>query len=621
MRKINIKDYNPDIESIWDKLYIGPIGEINRLIDEFNSNYDTDIGITKALSWKRGSYDKVRTVVSNTADGFNKRPKDMNHLFDLRTNNSWKINSIKTRVSEIQRKVWNCKYSGIRMNKDDAIKYFQSKKDRLNFNKDSIKALDKNSNIEICIIRENNPENATLQNDTLEIKVFLDDITIRVYRDGEFGEEVLANFPMGDVILNITYNMFSFINGTSHPRIKAFLITNENVRSHPYLKMTQRNVHDGYGSGYCMGDFDTNISKSIKDLDLSAVVLLCREWLSNYKLGYTNPLNRPDKWFFGYPEDLPQEYSLIYSGNIRDCSNEIIADISNEIVKDEFGEEIARDQGGWRNRYRSVCNSSKTVLLNYIYHDLYEPYYHREFYRETYSDIPIKNDEELKKFLGNVSTGIVDTCEKSKCKFRKGECKVNYNARYVAGKLTFEELESLNEITLLVNEVYTLLLNDVVNVILDNDFRYIQDDLDDKYGCFDDLPIIIRDTLNDYLSVLGAISGYLHSYIDLLNIMSRGNFNTDILSYKSMIHHGIKRYAKDNSLDNYVDGLKIHITNLNIAITALSQAISEEGDIKPLTNKEKLHAQYSNKIPNFENLSDQQKTNAIATIINSNNPF
>jgi hypothetical protein len=67
--------------------------------------------------------------------------------------------------------------------------------------------------------------------------------------------------------------------------------------------------------------------------------------------------------------------------------------------------------------------------------------------------------------------------------------------------------------------------------------------------------------------------------------------------------------------------LKIHITNLNIAITALSQAISEEGDIKPLTNKEKLHAQYSNKIPNFENLSDQQKTNAIATIINSNNPF
>ena len=620
MNKINIKDYKPDIESIWERLYIGPIGEVNRLIDEFNSRYSTDIGITKALSWKRGSYDKVRSLVSRLADGFDKRPKDMNHLFDLRLNNAWKLNSIKSAISAIQQRVWQCRYNGIKMDKEQAINYFESKKEKLNFNENIIKALDKDSNIEISIL-QNATTNDSIKDDTLEIKVWLNNINMKVYRNGEFGEEVLAEFPMGNVMIKFTYNVFSFINNTSSARIMAMIIANDNVRSHPFLKETHRGTVDRYGTGYCMGDFDSNIHKAIKDIDLGAIVLLCREWLSNYKLGYTNPLNRPDKWFFGYPEDLPQEYSLIYSGGVSDCSGQIIADISKENIKDLFGTDIANDYG-WRSRYRISTNSCTNVLKRYISLNLYEfSSYEKEFYSETSGhDIPLKNDSEIKTLIDDISVNITNTCKKSKCKFRHGQCKLNYNARYASNNLLDSEIESEKIKVTSIETIYNLLLNDVITPVEKKGLRYIQDDLDDKYGCYDEIPLEIRESLNIYTDIFNSILNQL----DVVNLNeSEDTFKAREQYIKQTLYRGINNQGSNFDLTDYLDRLNDSIERLNEYIPLFVETLSDENieKSKPLTNKEKLSLKYKDIIPNFDNLSEIQRNNAIATIINSNNPF
>ena len=75
MERISVKDYNPNIKAHWDRVFVGPFGEILRLLEEFNNRYRTNIGITPKLAWKRGAYDQVKEAVAIIVDQVNKRPK------------------------------------------------------------------------------------------------------------------------------------------------------------------------------------------------------------------------------------------------------------------------------------------------------------------------------------------------------------------------------------------------------------------------------------------------------------------------------------------------------------------------------------------------------------------
>ena len=618
MIKIPISEYNPNINSIWDRLYVGPVGEINRLIDQFNSRYDVNIAITKNLSWKRGSYDKVRAMLSTLIDGYKQRPKNMNHIFELRANNSWKRNSVESSLKEIQQLVWQCRYDGVKLDKETAITYFNDQKSRLDIDIDSIKRLDSESNVEIYVIpSEDNP----ICGDKLYIDISVNDIMMRVYRDGEFGEEVMATFPMGNVKMKISYNIFQYLNKTSNASMEVCIDPKENIRAHPYIKQTTRSidVYDHWRN-YCMGDFDTSIRKSVRSSDLGAIILLCREWVSNYKMGYTNPLNRPDKWFFGQPETLPKEYALAHANSIAQCSNSIVGDVCLDNLLEIEGFDDLR--GRFSSNTRShVLKRLKDTIHKSQYVDTYEnikltTIFNKKDDYQRYQ-LPALNESSIKELTADASKNIVDTCNVSKCKFRHGECKLNYDARYVNLSLTDEEIE--------ISDLLKALVENIHENSLELSETHIKDDLgncwynwEDEFGVIE-APTELKNAINEYER---ALSDFRHDFDTHIVDVSESSIVSKYHTHKHLFSY-VFRDMNIKTIEQFTNTSNHTINRVKKSMVILQDAIKEHWNtnVPKLTNEQKLHRQYSDKIPDFENLSDLQRQNAIATIINSSNPF
>ena len=149
MEIIDIQDYNPDIEKYWDKIYVGPFAELMQTIDNFNNQYKTNIGVTKNLSWKRGSYDQAKEAIGRYVDHTGKKPKDMTQIFRFREYGAWRLNSIKTSLTNLQKMIWRLKTSGCKFDKETAITYFNDQRKSLIYNTNDI--ADKDSNINVYI--------------------------------------------------------------------------------------------------------------------------------------------------------------------------------------------------------------------------------------------------------------------------------------------------------------------------------------------------------------------------------------------------------------------------------------------------------------------------------------
>ena len=80
----NFERYSIDVGTAMDDLYIGPQAEVLEKIAEFNRDYarnDDNIGITPKFRWKPGSYDKIKSILSNQWLRWNMRPSGMNSIF------------------------------------------------------------------------------------------------------------------------------------------------------------------------------------------------------------------------------------------------------------------------------------------------------------------------------------------------------------------------------------------------------------------------------------------------------------------------------------------------------------------------------------------------------------
>ena len=124
LENLPLEEYKPDVEEYWDRIFTGPHGELLEMIANFNSSYVTDIGLTKKLQWKRGSYDKVKETIMKRALQLTKRPRGMDSIFRNIDNGQWSLNNMKRKLNVIQDKIYRLKWQGTTLDTDLAKNAF-----------------------------------------------------------------------------------------------------------------------------------------------------------------------------------------------------------------------------------------------------------------------------------------------------------------------------------------------------------------------------------------------------------------------------------------------------------------------------------------------------------------
>ena len=617
MEIIDIQDYNPDIEKYWDKIYVGPFAELMQTIDNFNNQYETNIGVTKNLSWKRGSYDQAQEAIGRYVDLTGKKPKDMTQIFRFREHGAWRLNSIKTSLTNLQKMIWRLKTSGCKFDKETAMTYFNDQRKSLIYNTNDI--ADKDSNINVYI--ESHKDG--LNNDRLCIVFNINKIVLDLWildKDGE--RETIDTFNMGDIIISFKVPVFSFINKrVNENAIQIVFRPKGFIRTHPFVKAREcwPAIHNL--RGYCYGDWDSILRKNLRESDFISYLHNARQWLSSFRKGYTNPLNSPQWWSYGQKSPLRSDiFNLSYGLSISDCSNVMLGDetlthMEDHADSDQIGNKnseflLHREERNIRRFQDHIKSRFNNIDINTVVND--------EFVNTNHQSVEVINGEELIK---KISESSLNKCILSECT-TTDKCIYNYRIRTVLGKLTDEELKMEN----VVNESIKWFLKEIDEISKFDAIDY-GNIINPHYDENDELPNMLSDLSRSYEIGIDDLVADMHQGVSDYNINPKDWYtysnNLDlkekyrligivirpmILPYGTML----PRLRSFDMIKEYIEHIKNTMSDL------INYEPEESNDSKSSSEKVEVINRWKNQIPYFDDLTPEEQNNAIATIVNSN---
>ena len=620
MKQIAVKDYNPDIKTHWDKIFVGPFGEILKLLSQFNDKYGTKIGITNKLSWKRGSYDQIKEAMSVVSDAILKRPRDMCSIFDNRKRYAWKGRNLEDKMVDIQKKINILKYSGAKIDYNTAVDVFNETKKAMSMNTDDIEKIDKNIKISMYIesfddiAKDRICIEYLVSNIVLKIKSLKDNERENANRD-DTPYNTIQEFKCGDVLIKASQEVFSYINKSSYWKIHCTYHPNDEILIHPYIK-TSTEVYYGF-SNYCFGDFDYDARVSLEKMDIFGFAVIIRRWLSEFITNRTVPLNAPPKLYIGNPEYLNKEYIIRHAKSASDCDNIMSRQMLYKTQPENFEfNPQDQDRHSSDSRWHNIANRIKQYISSVHYLETIKENLDRRqgssntsdswmqapesfltFGRNPTENEVWKSEDDINNLITNAAKWGANKCQEIKCTLRPS-CRFGYQLKIVADTLTEEEIAIEKECKQDSSLVYIRL-----KTVQDwcHDTWYLLQD-DDPNG-YENVPEVLR---TDFNRLYNCLCDHL-----------RGEYTN-----KDQVHNMFRMYriyqlnphtTTRNVLGNFLDTLEKTERAMNDLIQYLDDSEGYKGDKESLGKLAKLKKH----IPNWDDLSVEGQSKAIATLVNA----
>ena len=319
----NFSRYDVDARSMMEDLYIGPQAEVLELIDVFNNDYvrrrtgteDLSIGITNKFRWKPGTYDKVKSLLHAHWFGWNRRPSGMDSLF-YRMNNYTK-ERMRDKLNDIERKLYNLRSDGRSFleDLDQVTEIFNLFRNKIGEASEVLQEIHPDMSLYI-------EDDGAFRTHKLVLQVPINNINIKV-TSGSFNEDgvLLGEVPYGSAIITFKTLLHKWFNRSYKYLEKdnfpdTFMPDHRNIVTvtanplpkyigalHPYI-----NRGSGGFSNICMGELHRDIISSFSKYEWNALAVLLDQWLSNYKVGVTGPLNGIQYSFIGKPKLFNDEF-------------------------------------------------------------------------------------------------------------------------------------------------------------------------------------------------------------------------------------------------------------------------------------------------------------------------
>ena len=111
---VDIENFDYDVSSLIDSIFVGPQGDLLEKIEIFNSTYGCNLGVTKSFTLKPGGYDSIKKSYNDWVLRHDMKPRGIKSLFDRIEQYRWRKPSFKNALLDIDTKMKNLKSSGMR---------------------------------------------------------------------------------------------------------------------------------------------------------------------------------------------------------------------------------------------------------------------------------------------------------------------------------------------------------------------------------------------------------------------------------------------------------------------------------------------------------------------------
>ena len=323
-----LEDAEIDTDALIDSIYVGPQGELLELVDRFNLDYNCDLGITRQFTLKPGGYDKLKKAYANSVLRWDMKPKGINSIFKRINDWQWMSRNFRRSAEAIEAKMKDLRTTGLRWqdNTDDFKQELTKLKSIINKGLTSAKEMYPQYKIEAKLIpvvkRDRNSRRVYGGRTTtpciieasneyivmISLELINPEMTVHILHANN--ETTRHKIPMDNILccsgmyllptisrmwgkddLLATVNEY---NREPYFLEAAYLSTYDN---HPYIKYSTDNYAHESGdatmtSHLCTGNMGPEIQSTLYNLQIEAHIMHLVNWLTNYYVPHTNPLNQ-----------------------------------------------------------------------------------------------------------------------------------------------------------------------------------------------------------------------------------------------------------------------------------------------------------------------------------------
>jgi hypothetical protein len=323
----NFSRYDVNVPDMMEDLFIGPQGEVLEQIERFNDNYarnGNNIGITKQFRWKPGTYDNVKSILSDYWIGWNRKPRGMNSLFSHESH--YRKSRLQDELIDIETKLARLRWDGQTFLDDTTqiTEIFNLFKNKINEGTEQLCKIFPDTSVVV------NNEDAAFRSHDLCVTIPVEDVKLNISVGDQESTRHLGMVDYGMVFIKMTINLVGFFNkiyrclergrefngSMNHGRsllIRGKIFPTITGTTHPYISQSYN--YDSSWQNVCTGHLQKDINHAFLNIEWAPMALLIDQWLSNYKIGITGPLNSINGSFMGRPKYLNNEDFFDVVGN------------------------------------------------------------------------------------------------------------------------------------------------------------------------------------------------------------------------------------------------------------------------------------------------------------------
>ena len=332
--------YNQCSDNVMDRINLdyvkrnctfGDVGQLNSAFRDFNLSWRTEIGYTKNFSFKPGTVNIIKDIMTYSLYLQNTQKKAMKTIWNNYTDSRWQMNRLRDDYNRLNDKLIQMRNSGFR------IADFEAEVVDI---PDKFKESMENWNITLApmgarvgIMNRTAPASNVEMDRELEFVLTMEipDIILQVYGRDDDTTKKLGDIPMNGGAriawsqqLNYMIDNFGNVdqgrvvrNSYYTPLVRGEKLGISEGLYHPFINMRQDHH-------VCTGDLSDDMRKHFVNFRFIELVMLTHTWLTNFEFGRTYPLNPLAKSFYGMPKSFSEDFAVKVGQNTADCSERIM---------------------------------------------------------------------------------------------------------------------------------------------------------------------------------------------------------------------------------------------------------------------------------------------------------
>tara|TARA_X000001382_G_scaffold31298_1_gene20243 strand:+ start:841 stop:2328 length:1488 start_codon:yes stop_codon:yes gene_type:complete len=325
----SFENWNPNIQSLADRLLIGPQRDLLEKVQNLNNRHGLNLNITRTYRWSPGYMDQIKDfMVDKYLQKHMKRK--ISTFFKQIDEKSWMLNGLSRTLNQIDNTMAEKRRTrAVFQDNSDIIedrweilhkiivketKKVTNTMEHIQFNTEVLESENQKTAISftwafpemdmnIFVGQEYFP--VEMGKVEVNITFDIDDLVTQLCNDG------LVQFVTIGDDENCGIRFSNLSRGSSYGRIAGWYepkyIGGQSRLLHPFISAYANDIRRIDGNPFtstCLGDLTGRIWSELSEMDLLSVTLTLQQWLTTFNARDTRPLNNLRQTFWGLPERL-----------------------------------------------------------------------------------------------------------------------------------------------------------------------------------------------------------------------------------------------------------------------------------------------------------------------------